>query len=268
MSSTLTENTSLIPATSFNGSSELKPIKVASAAPTSPWIWLAVTCAILSVSGGFRFWRDQQFRNLAIEHANCPFKLDQFAKELGTWHAEEGMDAQLDPETARIAGSKQQQHLIRVYKDGKTGETATVLLLYGAADSVFAHSPDVCYPASGFRPFGGAVDRKLTTATSATPAVFRTSYFKKTISGLDQYWEVFCTFRHNGQWLNDLATHWKMFRANPSMFKIQIQRQTTGLVTEDSPTESLLKAIIDEVDRQWPKEKKTLAFADAKSLRD
>ena len=266
MSTTLTENTSLVPATSLSGSSGIKPIKLASQAPISPWIWLAVTCAILSVSGGIRYWRDQQFRNLAIEHANCPFKLDEFPTELGTWHAEEGMDAQLDPETARIAGSK--QHLIRVYRDGKTGETATVLLLYGAADSVFAHSPDVCYPASGFRPFGGGpVDRKLTTATSATPAVFRTSYFKKTVSGLDQYWEVFCTFRHNGQWLNDLASRWKMFRANPAMFKIQIQRQTSGLITDDSPTESLLKGIIDEVDRQWPKEK-PLAVANAKSLRD
>jgi hypothetical protein len=267
MSSTLTPNTSLIPATSFSGTSGIKPFKVASKAPSSPWIWLAVTCAILSVSGGIRFWRDMQFRNLAIEHAHCPFKLEDFAKELGTWHAEEGMDAQLDPETARIAGSK--EHLIRVYKDSKTGETASVLLLYGAADSVFAHSPDVCYPASGFRPFGGgAVDRNLTTAISATPAVFRTSYFKKTISGLDQYWEVFCTFRHNGQWLNDIASRWKMFRANPSMFKIQIQHQTSGLITDDSPTESLLKAIIDEVDRQWPKEKKVLTVANAKSLRD
>ena len=104
MSTTLTENTSLVPATSLSGSSGIKPIKLASQAPISPWIWLAVTCAILSVSGGIRYWRDQQFRNLAIEHANCPFKLDEFPTELGTWHAEEGMDAQLDPETAESPG--------------------------------------------------------------------------------------------------------------------------------------------------------------------
>jgi Protein of unknown function (DUF3485) len=264
MSSTLAQNTSLVPASSLSGSSGIKPpVEVANEAanppnrskvPTSPWKWLAVTCAILSVSGGIRFWRDMQFRNLAKESATCPFKLDEFAKDLGTWHAEDGMDAQLDPETARIAGAS--EHVIRVYKDSKTGETASVLLLYGAADSVFAHSPDVCYPASGYRPFGGRpVDRPLTTATSPAPAVFRTSYFTKTTSGLNQYWEVFCTFRHNGQWLNDLASRWKMFRAYPAMFKIQIQRQTSGLMTEDSPTESLLRGLIEEVDRQWPQNK-------------
>jgi hypothetical protein len=272
MSSTRTKNTSLVPATSLGGSSGIKPpVEVANEAATppnrskvaiSPWMWLAVTCVILSVSGGIRSFRDRQFRTLAQESATCPFKLGEFATDLGTWHAEEGMVAQLDPETARIAGAS--QHLTRVYRDSKTGETATVLLLYGAADSVFAHSPDVCYPASGYRPFGGGpVDRPLKTATSPTPAVFRTSYFKRTISGLDQYWEVFCTFRHNGQWLNDLASRWKMFRYHPRMFKIQIQRQTAGLITADSPTESLLRGIIEEVDRQWP-QKTPLAVANSK----
>jgi hypothetical protein len=262
MSSTLIQNTSSVPASSFDGSSEPNPTKVVDKAMMSPWKWLAVTCVMLSVSGGIRFWRDRQVRTLAQESAACPFKLDELPKDVGTWHVEDGIIAQLDPETARIAGSK--EHLTRVYRDSKTGETAGVLLLYGPADSVFAHSPDVCYPASGYRPFGGRpVDRELKTATSPRPAVFRTSYFTKTIGGFDQYWEVFCTFRHNDQWLNDLATRWKMFRDHPAMFKIQIWRQTTGLITEDSPTESLLKGIIEEVDRRLTE--KPVAVANAKS---
>ena len=252
MSSALTKNLSLVPVSSpSKPAPPSKSIKLTDRALISPWLWLAITCTFLLASGGIRFWRDRQYQNLAEASAKCPFPLADLPRTLGTWHAADGADSQLDPETARIAGSKDQQSLIRVYVDSKSGERADVLLLYGSADSVFAHSPDICFPASGFRPFGGsAFDRNMKTATSPTPAIFRTSYFTKTQDGSPQYWEVFCTFRHNGQWLNDLASRWKMFRAQPSMFKIQIQRQTSGLVTEDSPAQSLLKAIIEDVDRR------------------
>jgi Protein of unknown function (DUF3485) len=265
MSSTLTENTSLVPVTSIGGSSTLKPIKVVDKVPISPWMWLAVTCVILSVSGGIRFWRDRQFRTLARDSATCPFPLSELPRALGTWHAEEGMDSQLDPEISGIAGSS--ADLVREYKDSKTGETAKVLVLYGAADSVFAHTPDVCYPSAGFGHVIPPADRELTTSTSPKPVAFRTSYFTKKEAGLPLYVEVFCTFRHNGKWLPDVTSRWKMFRSHPSMFKIQIQRQTLGLTTEDSPIDSLLKVTVEAIDRRL-NEKDTLASANARSFRD
>lgn len=265
MSSTLTENTSLVPVTSFGDSSTLKPVKVVGKAPISLWIWLAVTSVLLSVSGGIRFWRDQQFRTLARESATCPFPLSELPRTLGSWHAEDGLDSQLDPETLRIAGSS--DHSIRVYKDSKTGETATLLLLYGAADSVFAHAPDVCYPSAGFQHVIPPIDRELTTSASPMPIAFRASYFTKKVAGLPLHLEVFCTFRHNGQWLPDVTSRWKMFRSHPAMFKIQIQRQTSGLTTEDSPIESLLRVTVEAIERQL-NEIDTPAGANARSFRD
>ena len=32
----------------------------------SPWTWMAVTCLILGISGGLRFWRERQFTALAV----------------------------------------------------------------------------------------------------------------------------------------------------------------------------------------------------------
>jgi hypothetical protein len=265
MSSIRTENTSLVPVTSFSDSSTLKPIKAVERAPISPWMWLAVTCVLLSVSGGIRFWREQQFRTLARDSATCPFPLNELPRSSGTWSAQEGKDSQLDPQISQLAGSS--DHFIREYKDTKTGETATVLVLYGSADSVFGHNPDICYPSVGFQHVIPPLDRGLTTSTSEKPVTFRASYFTKLVAGVPQYVEVFCTFLHNGQWLPDVASRWKMFRSHPGMFKIQIQRQTAGLTTEDSPIESLLRVTVDEIERRL-NQKDTLASANAKSVRD
>jgi len=256
----------------LSGSSDTKPVNVASIIPIKPWVWLAVTCSILSVSGGIRFWRDLQFSTLARESANCPFALSDLPTTLGTWHAEEGEDSKLDPEISGIAGSS--ADLVRLYKDSKTGETATVLVLYGAAQSVFGHTPDICYPSSGFQHVIKPLDRALPTSTAPKSVAFRTSYFTKKEAGLSQYVEVFCTFRQNGQWVPDAASRWKTFRSHPGMFKIQIQRPTSGLTTEESPMESLLKATAEAVDSRLEaiehrlNENEQLAGANAKPNRD
>ena len=245
MSSSVIENASMVQA----GKSKVTPTSRASQlvgkATVSPWACLAVTVVLLSISGGIRFWRDLQFGSLARESKACPFPLKELPMILGSWQAIEGSDSQLDPETARITGSS--DHVIRLYTDLKTGTMVSILVLYGLADSVFAHSPEACYPAAGYQTVIAPVDHELSLAGLATPIGYRASYFGKTVAGVSQYEEVYCTFRHNGVWLPEVASRWKMFRYHPGMFKIQVQRHTSGLASEDSPTESLLAEVIREI---------------------
>jgi hypothetical protein len=224
---------------------------------------LAVTSVLLLISGGIRFARDQQFSSLARESKTCPFPLNELPKVLGSWRELEGTDSQLDPLTARVAGAS--DHIIRVYSDLRTGETVSILVLYGLADSVFAHTPDACYPAAGFRAMMEPVDRELSRAGTASPVRCRVSHFTKTVAGAAQYDEVFCTFLHNGSWLPEVASRWKMFRYHPGMFKIQIQRHTMGITTENSPTESLLKEVVQAIESRLPRDKTQNASGPAKA---
>jgi hypothetical protein len=135
-------------------------------ATMSPRKWLLMTCLLLSISGGIRHWRDYQFRSLENQTTASPFPLSEIPTVLGTWRST-GEDAQLDPETIKLAGSS--DHVLRAYTDSKTGETVSVLLIYGLAYSVFGHSPEVCYPAGGYVPVGKAEDHDFSLPGSATP---------------------------------------------------------------------------------------------------
>ena len=121
--------------------------------------------------GGFRTWRDQQFRGLYPRRsAASPFPLAEIPKTIGTWHVVEGSESHLDQDTARIAGSS--DHFVRVYADSR--ETVSVLVLYGVASKVFGHTPIVCYPAAGYEPVRDSLKerREITVPGLATPFDF------------------------------------------------------------------------------------------------
>lgn len=212
----------------------------------SQWKWAIAACLFLMISGSVRFYRDRQFQSLADLGAVSPFPLSEFPRRLGTWQAVEGADTQLDPEIARVAGSS--EHLLRTYQDLRSGQTASVLILYGLAGSVFGHTPEACYPAAGYKPVMDTVDHPFTTGEPGVTGTFRSGFYAKTAGGLTQYVEVFHTFLHRGEWLSDLRSRWKTFRYHPGTFKVQIQRQTSDLSTDNSPSESLLKEIARQID--------------------
>jgi hypothetical protein len=209
---------------------------------------MIVTCLLLATSGGVRFWREYQFATIARENEKCPFALNvnEFPKVLGSWHMSEGASPELDPEIAKIAGAN--AYLLQNYIDQKSGAVALVLILYGPARSVFAHSPEICYPANGYRAVTPPADRQFVDSTSRFPVRFRSAFFTKTVGATNRYEEVYYTFRHNERWLPEVANEWKSFRYHPGMFKILLQRPVTALSTENSPTESLLREIVREVD--------------------
>jgi len=200
----------------------------------------------LAISGGIRFWRDWEFRTLSQESEIPPFRLAELPRVLGTWRMIEGAESTLEPEIASAAGST--DNLCRIYQDEKTGEEVSVLVLYGLAFTV-RHLPEVCYPASGYRAVGGPGVRDM-SAPDSTPVRFRTLYFTKRSGSVAHQVEVCYTFLHNHEWLPDVDSRWKMFRSHPSMFKIQIERQASPGSFENSPSESLLRQLVGEINRR------------------
>jgi hypothetical protein len=212
-------------------------------------MWMVVTCLLLGISGGIRFWREWQFRVRAEEGSRCPFPLHELPRTLGSWQWVEGSESQLEPEVARTAGSS--DNILREYVNEQGSERVSAMVLYGLADMVFAHAPDVCYPGHGYRVILPPEDVRLSVPGLKQPAVCRAAIYGKKVGPSERYELVYHTFCHDGQWVPELASRWKSFRYHPGAFKIQLQRTVSGgLTLEDGPSQSLLRQLIQEIYRR------------------
>jgi hypothetical protein len=215
----------------------------------SLWMWCAVACALLFVSGGIRFWRDQAFNSITRESEESPFPLKELPSRIGNWRVIEGSESQLDPQTARVAGSS--DHVIRQYVHDKSGEVVSILVLYGIAGKVFAHTPIACYPSAGYTAVPSShADREMKVAGLANPVRFSSAYYAKQMAGTAQYSHILWSFRNDGVWQPDMLSRWKLFRTHPGMYKVQIHRPVVSIVSEHGPSEALLRDIVSEIERR------------------
>ena len=230
---------------------EASPQSTKARAVVSPWTWLAVTCLLLGISGGIRFWREWKFSALAVESAACPFPLAELPRTLGKWQAIDDSEVQLDPEVMRFAGAS--EHIMRTYVDQKSGELASVLALYGLGTAVYGHTPDICYPAAGYKLVKGPIDRSIEVPGVSAPVRYRWAIYMKQVGGISRYEEVYHTFLHHGDWLPEPAERWKMFRYYPGLFKIQISHPTSSLNEDgDGPCLPLLTEFVSQLNKRLP----------------
>ncbi len=213
------------------------------------WRWVVLACILLSFSGGIRYWREWQFHSLSKGSEVAPFALEEIPRALGDWHVLEGSESTLEPEIARIAtGAPDPRNSVqRTYVNEKSGESVEVLIIYGLASSVFAHTPDACYPAIGFKSLpSGDQENDIPVPNNPMSAQFRRQHFLKSKAGQTVYREVYYSFENAGQWRYDMEKHWKAFRFHPGMFKVQVQCQ--GGRTDESSVKDLLGRIVQEIE--------------------
>lgn len=185
------------------------------------WIWMGLACALLLSSGAVRFWEDRRFRSLQAQTVNPLFPLKSLDEAVGRWEAKESRESVLDPEIARVAGSS--DSLIRTYVDKKTGVAVVVLILYGRAGPVTAHTPEVCYSSQGYDQLE-KFDLDLPGTNQGTIRL-RSLLFTKKGGQEGAQQEVFYAFRSEGRWSPDVEGRWKTLETNPPVFKIMIQRR-------------------------------------------
>jgi hypothetical protein len=71
--------------------------------------------------------------------------LDNVPKNIGNWHGEDMPVDETVRETAGAIGA-----ISRVYRNVRTGETVDLWLIVGHGRAISAHTPNICYRASGF----------------------------------------------------------------------------------------------------------------------
>jgi hypothetical protein len=212
-------------------------------ASVSPRTWAVVTCLVLAISGAARYWRNSGYAGLIEAAKHSPFPLAELPTAIGAWKMIDGSDSQLDPRIAQIAGAS--DHIVRSYVNEMTGETTSVLVLYGLATELFGHTPEVCYPAAGFSGIEGMNDFDLDKHIR-----YRAGFFKKNDIRVDEYFEVVYAFRFAEEWTPDVSQKWKEFRRHPGMFKIQLARQVSEFDLDKSPNIKFLSDLIQEVEKR------------------
>jgi hypothetical protein len=229
------------------------PITVAlGKAAATPAIWLAITCLVLVVSGGLRFWRDSRFTGSMEAASKSPFPLAELPNTVGTWRMVQGGESQLDPEIARVAGAS--DHVVRNYTNDATGETVSVLVVYGLSYKLFGHIPELCYTAAGYAPYEPMKDYDLTLPNLPQKTMkYRAGFYIKKNAPTEGYTEVVYSFRFADKWRPDVAQDWKDFRTHLGMFKIQIARPVNEFDPPNSPSVQLLGALAEAIEQRLPR---------------
>jgi Protein of unknown function (DUF3485) len=223
------------------------------------WTWALIACVLLGASGAVRAMQERRHQSEKAYKEACPINLAKLPEKFGSeWHLIKGGDRQLDAFTMRITGGT--DHIIRTYANDLTGVFLTVLVLFGPAEPVLPHTPQVCYPATGFeqgeaptlRTIGYSLGKDNEGRPIEGRADFLTAtYFKP--NGRQVLREaVYHSFRLDGQWSPYIGQGRKFPRRNPGIFKVQIHRLVADgeSVTQGDPIDQFLQKFLAELEAE------------------
>ncbi len=215
--------------------------------PTSrKWLWARVllVVALVGASAGVRWVRAGQYADLIEAGELAPFSMDDLPTTFGPW---KGEDAKLDSEIARATGAS--GLLSRIYTDGRTGVKLSVIVLYGPATKVYIHSPEVCYPGSGFRTVEGPLVQKISVGDQKIP--FASLLYEKGVGSVLDRRQVYYSWHYVGQWSPAMLLQKKVDRL-PGMFKVHIERRA-GMheqIDLNDPCIGFLELMLPDIQRR------------------
>lgn len=225
-----------------------------------PWVWMTIACVFLAAAVATRIWQHRRFEREEEQGiAPLPFDLQALPTMVGPYRSQEGIDFRLDRETIRYAGGL--DHLVRTYTDESTGGRLLVLVLYGRADRVVEHIPELCYSGAGYAQYEPSTDRRITFQVGdgeTQTGLFRTAVFTKPLGvGPLTREQAYYAFRYKDQWSPQNPLTGKNRRPF-GIFKIQVQRRMGETEKRDfsnksqsntSPVEEFLTEFLPSFER-------------------
>jgi hypothetical protein len=196
-----------------------------------------VAVALVLIAGLVHgFWTDRWHTNKAVEAAVA--NLNRVPRVVGDWKAE--------PMKGDLSDKDIPGQLFLNYVNQKTGDSITVALVCGRPGPVAIHTPDVCYPASGFK-----VGRKL----PYSPPGFKDAHFFTTevahSSAADQkHQRIFWSWFAAGRWEAPENPRLTFTRRFPVLYKLYVLREMVADVPiEQDPCVEFLRQILPELEK-------------------
>ena len=112
----------------------------------------------------------------------------------------------------------------RHYKSSSTGRSAVVTLISGIPGSVSAHTPDVCYPGSGYKTLRGAKKETAELPNGTVAEMYVADFEKKTATKHDRA-RVRWTWAADGGWVAPDHPRWQFatqLMKVPVLYKVYI----------------------------------------------
>jgi len=169
--------------------------------------------------------------------------LDQIPMQLGEW---QGQALELDPrEAAQYAAV-----LYRRYVHQRTGTAVVVVLVAGRPGPVSIHSPDYCYPASGYSA-AAWVPHKVAFDNARAAAEFKTALVTKNQAAGQTQLRVLWSWYADGTW--SVPDNPRLaFARERCLYKVHVVREASpsedGL--ENDPCGDLVRDLLVAFQRQ------------------
>lgn len=163
--------------------------------------------------------------------------------ELGDWVGEELQQNERALEVSGAVG-----HISRSYRNASTGERVSLFLVTGHARIVSLHTPDRCYPASGFSQVGDQI--RYTVEAEGTRSDFYTTIFRKSTPEGLQNVRVFWTWGHDSKWQAPDRPH-RAFAGVGALYKLYMVSAITEGKTkaEESPCAAFGELFLPVIDQ-------------------
>jgi hypothetical protein len=186
----------------------------------------------------------------AVEQAKL---LSLVPLNFGDWH---GKDKEVDADVKRAAGSVGNA-VSREYRNSRTGERVDLWLIVGHARDISQHTPDICYPASGFeaRAKESSLFPLVVPGMQDTPFLTNTFYKEDQLSGrqlLRVFWTWYNPKTHADSVVWEAPNNARWFfgntRALYKMYFTSSMRDPTE-TAEQSAAMHFAKDFLPEVDK-------------------
>jgi hypothetical protein len=100
--------------------------------------------------------------------------LQNVPEDIGDWHGE---NLSVDEDVRTRAGAR--GYVSRAYRNNLTGDEVTLWLIVGHSKDICRHTPDICYPSSGFKMRADENSRQVLEFEGQPKADFYTNTFVK-----------------------------------------------------------------------------------------
>lgn len=228
------------------------------------WIPVGVAAVLVVASSIVQGYWTNRFGAISDSQVVKEFakNLEHVPKVIGDWEAvDHPMNAQ-EQEVAGIVG-----YVSREYRNPRTDESVTVMLVCGNFRNIAKHEPTQCYVAAGYTQEREVDQYK--TKTDSSNASFNTTVFKLEDREKLERLRVFWTWNYDGNWVSPTYARWSL-RGLPALYKLYvISHVRPGEDIEGSTAFKFIHEFIPVLDKQLfpaesPKTEEKAAAADSK----
>ena len=124
----------------------------------------------------------------------------------------------------------------RRYESARARRTAMVSFISGIPGSVASHTPDVCYPGSGYKTLRGPRKETITLPDGRTGQVYVADFEKKTQTKFDRV-RVRWAWTTDGEWVAPDSPRWQFasqLRA-PTIYKVYVATPLPDVADDTAP---------------------------------